>query len=73
MDWEQVNDNKAIWLRPKEEIEDEEYHKFFKALTKNNDDPLTWIHFKAEGEVEFTAVLFVPKRAPWDMFENYYG
>lgn len=72
-EWKTVNDNKAIWLRPKEEIEDEEYKKFYKALSKDYDDPLNWIHFKTEGEVEFTSLLYIPKRAPHDLFENYYG
>lgn len=60
-------------MRPKDEISDEEYKSFFKALGKSNDDPLDWIHFKAEGEVEFTSLIYVPKRAPSDLFENYYG
>jgi heat shock protein beta len=42
-------------------------------MTKDYDDPFSWIHFKAEGEVEFNSLLFVPKRAPHDLFENYYG
>jgi len=42
-------------------------------MTKDYDDPLNWIHFKTEGEVEFTSLLFIPKRAPHDQFENYYG
>lgn len=68
-----INDNKAVWLRSKDEISDEEYKNFFKSLGKSNDDPADWIHFKAEGEVEFTSLLYIPKRAPSDMFENYYG
>lgn len=72
-EWKVVNDNKAIWLRPKDEIEDEEYKKFYKSLTKDYDDPLSWMHFKTEGEVEFTSVLYIPKKAPHDLFENYYG
>jgi heat shock protein 90kDa beta len=72
-DWVLVNDNKAIWTRPKEEISDEEYNNFYKALSKSQDDPADWIHFKAEGEVEFTSLIYIPKRAPSDMFENYYG
>jgi len=70
-DWELVNDNKAIWLRSKDEIEDEDYRKFYKSMTKDYDDPLTWIHFSAEGEVEFKSILFIPKHAPHDLFENY--
>ena len=71
-DWEVINDSKALWLRSKEEIEEEEYYKFYKSISKDYDDPLSYIHFTAEGEVDFKAVLFIPKHAPFDMFENYY-
>jgi len=71
-DWELINDNKAIWLRNKEDIEEEDYFKFYKSIAKDYDDPLTYIHFQAEGEVEFKSILFIPKKAPFDMFENYY-
>ncbi len=72
-EWQHVNDNKAIWLRNKDQIEEQEYSKFFRALTKETDDPMTFIHFTAEGEVEFKSILFIPKKAPSDMFENYYS
>lgn len=72
-DWIHVNDNKAIWLRNKDQIEEKEYSNFYKALTKESDEPLTYIHFTAEGEVEFKSILFIPKKAPSDMFENYYS
>lgn len=72
-EWKQINDNKAIWTREKAEIKEDEYKKFYKAMTKDYDDPLSWIHFKAEGEVEFTSLLFIPRKAPHDQFENYYG
>jgi heat shock protein beta len=62
-EWEVVNDSKAIWLRDKSEIEDSEYNAFYKSLSKDYDDPSTFIHFRAEGEVEFRSLLFVPKRA----------
>ena len=61
-----MNDNKAIWTRSKDEISDEDYKKFYKTLTKDYDDPMSWIHFKAEGEVEFTSVLYIPKRSAHD-------
>ena len=50
-EWKLMNENKAIWLRNKDDIEDEEYTRFYKALTKDYDTPNNWIHFKAEGEV----------------------
>jgi len=60
-------------LRSKDEIEDEEYNKFYKALTKETDEPLAHIHFSAEGEVEFKSILFIPGKSQNDQFENYYG
>ena len=71
-DWELVNDVKAIWLRPKNEIEEKEYYNFYKSITKDNDDPLTYTHFTAEGDIEFKSILFIPQHASYDLFENYY-
>ena len=68
-----MNENKAIWLRPKDEIEEDDYHSFYKAISNDYDKPLTYSHFTAEGEIEFRSLLFVPAHAPYDMFENYYG
>lgn len=68
-----MNENKAIWLRPKDEIEESDYHSFYKAISNDYDKPLTYSHFTAEGEIEFRSLLFVPAHAPYDMFENYYG
>eukprot|EP01022_Parablepharisma_sp_SALTPOND_P004429 TRINITY_DN120270_c3_g1_i1.p1 TRINITY_DN120270_c3_g1~~TRINITY_DN120270_c3_g1_i1.p1 ORF type:complete len:937 (-),score=164.49 TRINITY_DN120270_c3_g1_i1:2525-5335(-) len=72
-DWELVNDQKALWLRNKDEITEEEYNSFFKSLTKAAEDPLTYTHIKAEGDIEFKSILYVPTAAPYDLFENYYG
>ena len=72
-DWELINENKAIWLRDKKDISEEEYIQFYKAMTKDNEDPLTFSHVKAEGEIEFKSILFIPASAPYDLFDNYYG
>lgn len=72
-EWEQVNQQKAIWLRPKEEITEAEYTDFYKSLTKDWSEPLIHMHFSAEGEVEFKALLFIPKRSPADVFTQYFG
>ena len=72
-DWELLNDSKAIWLRSANEVEPEEYDNFFKALSKDDKPPLTYTHFKAEGDVEFKSILFIPEQAPSDMFDNYYN
>eukprot|EP00879_Flechtneria_rotunda_P006822 GHRR01007166.1.p1 GENE.GHRR01007166.1~~GHRR01007166.1.p1 ORF type:complete len:676 (+),score=237.26 GHRR01007166.1:233-2260(+) len=69
-EWEHLNDNKAIWLRKAKDVSTEEYNKFYKAISKDWDDSLTHIHFKAEGDVEFKALLFIPKHAPWDFYDN---
>jgi heat shock protein beta len=61
-----MNDNKALWLRDKSEIEHDEYVSFYKALTKDYDEPMNWIHFKAEGDLVFTSLLYIPKRVAHD-------
>ncbi|CAB4296149.1 unnamed protein product [Prunus armeniaca] len=74
-EWELLNDVKAIWLRNPKEVTDEEYTKFYHSLAKDFGDekPLSWSHFTAEGDVEFRAVLFVPPKAPHDLYESYYN
>ena len=72
-DWELVNQEKALWLRNKDEIKEDEYNNFYKSLTKGTDNPLTYTHVKAEGDIEFKSILYVPESAPYDIFENYYG
>lgn len=72
-DWQLVNDQKALWLRSPSEIKDDEYQSFFKAVNKfSGGEALTWVHFKAEGDVEFTALLFIPKEAPFQFYDRYY-
>ena len=72
-DYELINENKPIWLRDKKEITKEEYIKFYKALTKDSEDPLAYEHGKLEGEVNFRYILFIPGRRPHDLYDNYYG
>merc|ERR1711975_13207 len=70
-EWEQVNTQKAIWLRAKEDVTEDEYAEFYKAISKDYLDPLAYSHFNAEGEIEFKSILFLPKKAPFDMMDNY--
>ncbi|KAM3341646.1 endoplasmin [Capsicum galapagoense] len=74
-EWELLNDMKAIWLRNPKEVTDEEYTKFYHSLAKDfsDDKPMAWSHFNAEGDVEFKAVLFIPPKAPHDLYESYYN
>ena len=72
-EWTVLNDNQALWLRPPGDVSNDEYTKFYKALSKNDyEEPLAYSHFKAEGDVDFKAVLYIPASAPFDMVDNYY-
>merc|ERR1711871_1468221 len=72
-EWERVNTQSPVWTRDKKDVSDEDYSSFYKSISKDYDDPLSWIHFKAEGEIEFKSILFIPKKSPNDSFNNYYS
>ncbi|AFG38660.1 molecular chaperone HtpG [Spirochaeta africana] len=66
---EQVNSAAALWKRPKNELSDEDYAEFYKTIGHDSEDPLLHLHTKAEGTIEFTTLFFVPKKAPFDMYQ----
>jgi len=70
IEWTQVNSETAIWTRSARDVEDEEYNRFYKTISKDTEDPLTRMHFSAEGEIEFKSILFVPAKAPYDLLEG---
>ena len=69
-EWETVNQANALWTRPKSEITDEEYKAFYKHLAHDFTDPLAWSHNKVEGKLEYTSLLYVPARAPFDLYHR---
>lgn len=68
-EWNQVNQNKPIWTKSTSEISQEEYNQLYRSLSAEFEDPLTHIHFTAEGNVAFTSVLYIPPKAPQNMFD----
>ncbi|MAI20785.1 MAG: molecular chaperone HtpG [Kiritimatiellaceae bacterium] len=68
---EQINSQKAIWLRPKNEITAEEYSEFYKHLSHDMNEPAETIHYNAEGAIEFKALLFIPEKRPFDLMMNH--
>ena len=65
---EQINKASALWTLSKSDISDEEYTEFYSSLSHDSSDPLTWIHHKAEGAIEYTTLFYIPSKAPMDLF-----
>ena len=66
--FEQVNDATALWRLPKSELGDEDYIEFYKTLSHDSEEPLTWLHTHAEGSLEYTTLFYIPRTAPMDIF-----
>ena len=69
-EWETVNQANALWTRSRNEIEDEQYIEFYKHIAHDFEEPLAWSHNRVEGRTEYTQLLYVPKKAPFDMWDR---
>jgi molecular chaperone HtpG len=70
LDYEAVNRGTALWARPKSEIKDEEYVEFFRHLTHDSGDPLSWSHNRVEGKRDYTSLIYIPATAPFDLWQR---
>jgi molecular chaperone HtpG len=69
-EYEAVNDATALWARSRQEVSDEEYQTFYKHISNDFQDPASWSHNRVEGKLEYTSLLFVPKKAPFDLYHR---
>lgn len=69
-EWEVVNQASALWQQSKSDISDDEYKEFYKHVAHDFEDPLAWSHNRVEGKLEYTSLLYIPKRAPFDLWDN---
>ncbi len=69
-EWEQVNRGTALWMRNKSEVTEEEYQELYKHISHDFEPPLAYVHNRVEGTNEYTALLYVPKKAPWDLWDR---
>jgi molecular chaperone HtpG len=70
LEWEAVNSATALWTRSKTEVSDDDYKAFYKHVSHDFEDPLTWSHNKVEGKLEYTSLLYIPKQAPFDLWNR---
>lgn len=69
-EWEVVNRASALWTRPRTDVKDEEYQEFYKHIAHDYENPLSWSHNKVEGKLEYSSLLYVPARAPFDLYQR---
>jgi molecular chaperone HtpG len=69
-EFEQVNKGTALWMRNKSDLSDDDYKEFYKHISHDFEEPLAWVHNRVEGTNEYTALLYLPKRAPWDLWDR---
>ncbi|MFZ7308782.1 molecular chaperone HtpG [Comamonas jiangduensis] len=69
-EWETVNKASALWTRAKKDVTEEQYKEFYKAISHDYDDPLSWSHNRVEGNTEYTQLLYIPAKAPFDLYHR---
>ena len=69
-EWEAVNEAKALWTRSRSDISDDEYKEFYRHVSHDYEDPLTWSHNRVEGKLEYTSLLYIPTKAPFDLWNR---
>ena len=69
-EYETVNEAKALWSRSRKDISKEEYREFYKHVSHDFQDPLEWSHNKVEGKLEYTSLLYIPSKAPYDLWNR---
>ena len=70
VEWETVNRASALWTRPRNDVKEEEYQEFYKHIAHDFENPLSWSHNKVEGKLEYSSLLYVPARAPFDLYQR---
>jgi molecular chaperone HtpG len=70
LDWEPVNQAKALWTRPRADVPEDEYKQFYQHISHDHTDPIAWSHNKVEGKREYTSLLYIPARAPFDLWQR---
>ena len=68
--WEPVNSGSALWSRPKNDVSEEDYHRFYQSLSYDTETPLATLHNRVEGNLEYTSLFFIPKKAPFDLWDR---
>ena len=67
---ETVNTAKALWTRSRSDVSDDEYHEFYKHVSHDYQEPLVWSHNKVEGKLDYTSLVYIPSKAPFDMWQR---
>ena len=70
LEWEAVNEAKALWTRSRSDVSDDEYKAFYRHVSHDVDEPMTWSHNRVEGKLEYTSLLYVPGKAPFDLWNR---